>query len=82
MLDKIKYIQEKLPKKYELLVRTNKGENTFNPDGGDWFVHLSKETGSYLQNHDCSTKSLYKEYGDNLDLMLDKAIEIVDKIEL
>ena len=67
---KIKWIQKNISKSEELLVRTNQDED----DENIWFVHYAdiiKTEGSLSLN------TFYMEYGSNLDVMLDRVIEMV-----
>ena len=67
---KIKWIQKNIPKSEELLVRTNQDED----DENIWFVHYADIVST---EESLSLNTFYMEYGNDLDVMLDRVIEMV-----
>lgn len=67
MIDKFKWIQERLPYNYSLLIRTNNCENTGGE--GKWRLTFSYEEGIHTDNH--KKEILYGVFTDDIDVALD-----------
>jgi len=80
-IEKIEYIDSKLPYGYEILIRNNKSDRSFEHEH-KWFVHICRDNGSIV-SHGVTTyknKDYYRRYGDNLNELLDEAINAVDNM--
>jgi len=78
-IEKIEYISSKLPYGYEILVRNNQSDRSWDHEH-KWLVHVFTDDG-YTETEGVITyksQDLYNQFGNDLNQMLDEAIVIVD----
>jgi hypothetical protein len=81
-IEKIEYIDSKLPYGYEILIRNNQTSRSFEHEH-KWFVHVYRDNSSIV-SHGVTTyknKDYYRKYGDNLNEMLNEAIKVVNNLD-